>query len=404
MIIESLNLGDTAFVNLNYRDEVLFLQLNGSQIWKNKLGDFVFSGLNSSGNITTDETAIVAYMIGDGTTTAGNGYKGTDTEIIIPATYNNLPVTTIGARAFQKLAGLTSIQIPASVTTIGAYAFHSVTAIITFEEGSGISGLGNYAFFGCSGLTSINLVEGLTEIPQTVFYNCDLLTSITIPSTVTVIKPNAFEHCNNLSSVEILEGVTTIGNKAFYTCYGLTSITIPSTVTSIGANAFASCRLLTEMTLLPKTPPTLAATNAISSATKTIYVPSESLEAYQTATNWSNFANIMVGKSSASWKTVWTGSLAFSSAENSYTEITLPVEGVVANLPTRVSGQSGRTQVSFSNVELNYDDVNGTKVVSELIYAMYLKAPVVSGELTARVRGMSGQQMGFSLFEVQQYY
>jgi len=50
-----------------------------------------------------------------------------------------------------------------------------------------------------------------------------------------------------------------------------------------------------EYHLLPTTPPTLANTNAfagIVAGTK-IYVPVGSLEAYQTATNWSTYASYM---------------------------------------------------------------------------------------------------------------
>jgi len=42
--------------------------------------------------------------------------------VVIPAVYNNLPVTTIGEKAFFK-AGITSVIIPDSITTIGNQAF-----------------------------------------------------------------------------------------------------------------------------------------------------------------------------------------------------------------------------------------------------------------------------------------
>ena len=43
------------------------------------------------------------------------------------------------------------------------------------------------------------------------------------------------------------------------------------------------------------TPPTLSNTNAISTATTEIQVPMASVDAYKTATNWTNFADIIVG-------------------------------------------------------------------------------------------------------------
>lgn len=79
---------------------------------------------------------------------------------------------------------------------------------------------------------------------------------------------------------------------------------IPSSVTSIAATAFAYNYYLEEVHLYPTTPPTLANTNAFincgdSSITGSciFYVPySEDhsiLEAYQTATNWSTYADKM---------------------------------------------------------------------------------------------------------------
>ena len=47
----------------------------------------------------------------------------TDADIIIPNTYEGLPVTSIGDWAFDSCDSLTSVVIPDSVTSIGEYAF-----------------------------------------------------------------------------------------------------------------------------------------------------------------------------------------------------------------------------------------------------------------------------------------
>lgn len=92
-----------------------------------------------------------------------------------------------------------------------------------------------------------------------------------------------------------LSGLTKIGNSAFSYCFSLTSITIPASVTSIDNYAFRGSSKLVTMRIESATPPTLANINAISSATTQIQVPMESVEAYKTATNWANFADIIVG-------------------------------------------------------------------------------------------------------------
>ena len=52
-----------------------------------------------------------AYSVLKGTVSTG--------AVVIPATYNGLPVTTIGFEAFRDCSGITSVTIPNSVTSIG---------------------------------------------------------------------------------------------------------------------------------------------------------------------------------------------------------------------------------------------------------------------------------------------
>ena len=66
-------------------------------------------------------------------------------------------------------------------------------------------------------------------------------------------------------------------------------------MTSIENYAFQACFGVKEYHLLPATPPTLSNTNAFNNIPDDciIYVPAGSLEAYQTATNWSAYADQM---------------------------------------------------------------------------------------------------------------
>ena len=96
-------------------------------------------------------------------------------------------------------------------------------------------------------------------------------------------------------TAEDLTGATKIGDYAFFNCDSLTTIIIPNSVTSIRNQVFYSCVTLTSMRIEATTPPTLQNTDAISRATTQIQVPMASVDAYKTATNWSNFADIIVG-------------------------------------------------------------------------------------------------------------
>lgn len=139
-------------------------------------------------------------------------------------------------------------------------------------------------------LLTVQIPETVEIIGDYTFYDCSSLTSITIPNSVTNIGNCAFQNCNDLTSVTIPSGVTSIGDEAFAGCNDLTAVTIHNSVTSIGEGAFYDCANLTTMTIEATMPPTLGA-HAISDATTTIYVPSESVNAYKKASNWSAFAS-----------------------------------------------------------------------------------------------------------------
>ena len=217
----------------------------------------------------------------------------------IPSTYNGLPVTSIGEKAFLGSSGLTSITIPDSVTSIGERAFAGCSNLTSITIPDSMTSIGNYAFQGCSGLTSITIPDSVTSIGIGAFSNCESLTSITIPDSVTSIDVHAFASCGSLTSITIPDSVTSIGNYAFYRCSSLTSITIPDGVTSIGKSAFRGCTSLRSVTFKGDSP-TLGTDIFLESNLVTVYYDSYSsgwgsIFAGRPAVEISRNAPLMVG-------------------------------------------------------------------------------------------------------------
>jgi len=197
-------------------------------------------------------------------------------------------VTSIGTSVFNGCYSLPSITIPDSVTSIGSNAFYYCVSLTSITIPDGVTSIGNNMFSNCNSLSSITIPDGVTSIGSNTFNGCYSLPSITIPNSVTSISSNAFNGCYSLSSITIPDGVTSIGNNAFQYCYSLPSITIPNSVTSISNNAFSSCYGLAEFHFLPATPPTVANSSAFNNVQTDciIYVPTGSLAAYTSATNY----------------------------------------------------------------------------------------------------------------------
>ena len=187
----------------------------------------------------------------------------------------------------------------AKVTSISTWfkGNTDITAFAEFVNFLGISNLLDSTFNGCSSLAEISLPASLTRIGISTFQRCSSLAKVlNLENTkVTSIDQYVFRYCTSLAEVSLPAGLTSIGNYAFNGCSSLTKIALPAGVTSIGQYAFLGCKSLQYIRIEATTPPTLASTNAIPSTIGAIYVPDESVAAYQSATNWSSFASKIKG-------------------------------------------------------------------------------------------------------------
>lgn len=154
-----------------------------------------------------------------------HSYKGTTANLIMPQTYENLPITQIGENAFKNNVTLETIVLPNTIKTISASAFE-----------------------GCTSLKSIVLPEGCTIINQKAFKGCTSLTSVTIPSTVEYIYNEAFKNCSLLEEITLPENLDTIGEYAFEGCQTLETVTVPAN-TTLQNYAFRNCTSLETVTI-----------------------------------------------------------------------------------------------------------------------------------------------------------
>ena len=207
-------------------------------------------------------------------------------------------VTSAGGNAFYSCYSLASITIPNSVTNIGPNAFSYCYSLSSITIPNGATSIGFSTFSYCYSLASITIPNGVTRIEQYAFYICYSLSSITIPNGVTSIGTSAFYSCYTLASITIPNSVTNIGTTAFYICYSLVSITIPNSVTNIGPNAFYNCYCVAFYDFTAYTTvPALINTNVFTGIPTDcqIRVPASLVDAWKAATNWSTYADHIVG-------------------------------------------------------------------------------------------------------------
>ncbi|MDE6300738.1 MAG: leucine-rich repeat protein [Muribaculaceae bacterium] len=259
-------------------------------------------------------------------------------------------IISIGENAFAYCSGCTgSLIIPDNVTSIGKSAFSdcsgftgsliiskNITSIerATFADCSGFTGslvipdkvtsIGELAFTHCSGFTgSLIIPKTVTLIGTGAFQNCSGLTgALIIPENITSIEGHAFRGCSKLTGTLIIpEKVTSIGYRAFLDCSGFNNeLIIPESVNKIEAFAFEGYNNITSLLIRSHslkvsygafnmsrlqsvtceaiTPPSCTygegITNVFSNLnySKPLYVPTESVEAYKTATEWEKFTNV----------------------------------------------------------------------------------------------------------------
>ena len=175
-----------------------------------------------------------------------------------------------GGESFAKLidGSIVNAVIPSGVTTIHEYAFYKTA------------------------LTNVSIPTSVTSIEQYAFCSCSNLKGITIPNSVTSLGKYVVSG-SALTSIEFPSSVTNLPQYCCNGCASLVSAVLPSSITYINNYAFNNCSKLASLTCHAVNPPTIGSSGAFAGmkADCAIYVPAESVNAYKTASKWSDRAS-----------------------------------------------------------------------------------------------------------------
>ena len=162
------------------------------------------------------------------------GYKGEDTDVIIPEKIGDKNVVEIGPAAFSperdrlpKAAkeireNIVSIHIPDTVKSIGNKAFSKCKNLKTIKLPNKLKSIDYCMFSGCVELVNIDLPETVKTIGTDAFCNCKTLRIIRLPQKISKIDYGAFASCSSLEIIVLPETVKQIRDGAFYNCTDLT--------------------------------------------------------------------------------------------------------------------------------------------------------------------------------------
>ena len=134
-------------------------------------------------------------------------YTGNEKNIVIPDTYNNYKVTSIGPNAFSE-KDIESITIPDTVTEIEGHAFQSCTNLKSVTLSKNLKTLGNNVFFLCTSLEEVTVPGSVTDLGLFTFQGSGVK-KVTIESGSLeeireyVTKMSEYSVCDNANTVTI---------------------------------------------------------------------------------------------------------------------------------------------------------------------------------------------------------
>ena len=153
-----------------------------------------------------------------------------------------------------------------------------------------------------SAIDQYSFVNGTWDIDDDDTFTSEV-TSVTVPGTVKRLQSFTFSHCSKLTQVVLEDGVETLEDLTFYDCQMLTSIDLPSSIKYLNYSyqsaerygIILNCPNLQFIKVHWTTPLAISAYvfNGIDISEICLCIPTNSKSAYENATVWKNFKEII---------------------------------------------------------------------------------------------------------------
>ena len=161
------------------------------------------------------------------------GYKGDETEVVVPSRIGKALVTEIGAETFS----------PRAQRIKNEAARETITKIIIPDT---VETVGNSAFAWCKNLTEIVLPDSITSFGSRVFLSCVSLKELKLPKNMKgTIRWHFFGECISIKKLCIPEGVTRITEFSFLGCDSLAELHCTSGLLDLESSSLEACSNVT---------------------------------------------------------------------------------------------------------------------------------------------------------------
>lgn len=218
------------------------------------------------------------------------------------------------------------IEIGSCVTRINQYTFFRFSNLKRVAISDSITSIGDMAFNGCSGLFNITInattpptlgnevFDGTNQCPiyvpsgsvnayknawpqyanriqakQQIIYTASSKLNINLTNFTPAATAETYDESTGVGTIEFFGTVTHIGT-AFVNEPDLISVIIPNSVVDITGQPFRLSGI-GSITINATTPPTIGSQTLDYTNNCPIHVPSGSVNAYKTATNWTRYAS-----------------------------------------------------------------------------------------------------------------